>query len=166
MTISTSDVAVFGNTDLWLANNNNGASQLRFYEAYNTSGAFPNTANYSSFEAGAQTGNINYILPTTLPTAGQILQASAVAGTTVTLTWAADATVTARDGDDTPTSIAVTESREERIEILLRRLESLKMRHRLEIEALEAEVRSLTDEGSMPEARIESGSSQKLNVAE
>ncbi|MGE3801842.1 MAG: beta strand repeat-containing protein, partial [Candidatus Kapaibacterium sp.] len=64
MTVSTPDVAVFGNTDLWLANNNNGASQLRFYEANGTTGAFPGTTNFTSFQAGTQTVDINYILPT------------------------------------------------------------------------------------------------------
>ncbi|MEZ4785684.1 MAG: hypothetical protein R3F28_16605 [Candidatus Kapaibacterium sp.] len=63
MTISTPDVAVFGNTDMWLANNDSSASQLRFYEAYNSNGLFPNGTNYTSFEAGTQTSDINYILP-------------------------------------------------------------------------------------------------------
>ena len=77
MTVSTPDIAVFGNTDLWLANNNNGASQIRFYEAYNTAGAFPNGTNYTSFEAGAQTVDVNYILPTAAPSAnGQVLSSS------------------------------------------------------------------------------------------
>ena len=65
MKVDAQDVAVFGNTDLWLANNDNAASQLRFYEAKTGAGSFPNGANYTSFEAGAQAANINYILPTT-----------------------------------------------------------------------------------------------------
>ena len=134
MTISTPDIAVFGNTDLWLANNDNAASQLRFYEAKSGSGAFPNGANYSSFRAGAQSGDINYILPTAMPTAGQILQASGVAGTTVTLTWAADATIAVRDNEDTPTSIAMPDDRDKQIDALLKLVEQQQTR----IERLEA----------------------------
>ena len=66
MSVSAADVAVFGNTDMWLTNNDNGASQLRFYEANSTTGAFPGTTNYTSFEAGTQIVDINYILPLTL----------------------------------------------------------------------------------------------------
>lgn len=45
MTISDAATAVFGNADLWLANNDNAARGIVFFEAYNTAGAFPNTAN-------------------------------------------------------------------------------------------------------------------------
>ena len=71
MGISAPQVAVFGNTDLWLANNDNAASQIRFYESYNASvtDVFPNGTNYTSFEAGAQTADINYTLPTATPSA-------------------------------------------------------------------------------------------------
>ena len=109
MRITASDVAVFGNTDLWLANNDNAASQIRFFEANGSTGNFPAGTNYTSFEAGAQAGNINYILPTTAPTVGQILSASSVVGSTVTLTWVADdigLLENREDDGDTPTSIA------------------------------------------------------------
>ena len=162
MIVSESNVAVFGNTDLWLANNDSASSQIRFYEAYDTAGAFPNGTNYTSFEAGAQASDINYILPTALPTAGQILQASGVAGTTVTLTWAADATVAARDGSDTPTSIATPESREERINLLLQRMDEMREMMR----KMEVELRALTNEESMPESRVETSSDQNLHVVE
>ncbi|MCB0712561.1 MAG: hypothetical protein KDD67_09550 [Ignavibacteriae bacterium] len=90
MTISASDVAVFGNADLWLANNDNAVSQLRFYERYNTTGAFPNTANFTSFESPATlAANIEYILPAAAGAVGQQLTVSGVAGTRVTLGWAA-----------------------------------------------------------------------------
>ena len=70
MRISDAAVAVFGNTDMWLANNDNAASQLRFYEANSTTGVFPNGTNYTSFEAGTQTADITYTLPTAAPAAG------------------------------------------------------------------------------------------------
>ncbi len=88
MTIDVPDIAVFGNTDMWLANNNNAASQLRYYEAYNSVGAFPGTANYSSFQAQAQTADIEYILPASAGLAGEVLSIDNVAGSTVTLAWA------------------------------------------------------------------------------
>ena len=91
MTIDDSDVAVFGNTDLWLANNNNSTSQLRFYESKNAAGAFPGaTTFYSSFEAGNQTDTIEYILPTTAGAAGDVLEISAVNGDEITLEWDTD----------------------------------------------------------------------------
>ncbi|MGE3801612.1 MAG: tail fiber domain-containing protein, partial [Candidatus Kapaibacterium sp.] len=89
MTISAASVSVFGNTDLWLANNDNTARQIRFYEAYNTAGAFPNGTNYTSFQAQGQTADIEYILPAAAGTVGQQLTISGIAGTQVTLGWAA-----------------------------------------------------------------------------
>lgn len=109
MIISEPNVVVFGNADLWLANNDTAASQLRFYESETAPGVFPSGTHYTSFEAGAQSGNINYILPTTLPSSGQVLQASAISGSTVTLAWAADATAAAREGGRESSSIAVAE---------------------------------------------------------
>lgn len=43
---------------------------------------------YSSFRAGAQGANINYTLPITTPTVNQVLAATAVSGSNVTLGWA------------------------------------------------------------------------------
>ena len=113
MTISTSDIAIFGNTDLWLANNNNGASQMRFYEANGTTGTFPPaTTFYTSFEAGNQGTNIEYTLPTTIPTDGQIISASGVttvgSTTTVNLIWVDDdiGTSSFKDADDAAESYA------------------------------------------------------------
>ena len=87
MAISASDVVAFGNSDVWLANNDNDASQLRFYEANSTTGAFPGATNYSSFEARAQTADINYQLPDSAGIAGDVLAVTAVSGTDVTLDW-------------------------------------------------------------------------------
>ncbi len=65
--ISGNGIAYFGNTDLWLGNTRNQASQLRFYEAQNSTGTFPTaTTNYSAFQAGVQTNNITYTLPTAI----------------------------------------------------------------------------------------------------
>ncbi|MGE3800149.1 MAG: beta strand repeat-containing protein [Candidatus Kapaibacterium sp.] len=104
MTVSASSTVVFGNSDLWLANNDNVPSQLRFYEAYNTSGAFPNSANFSSFEAQDQDADIEYILPVAAGSVGDLLSISAIAGTRVTLAWAApccgNTIHPANDGED------------------------------------------------------------------
>jgi hypothetical protein len=81
MTISAANTAVFGNTDLWLGNNDGStqadASQLRFYEPNATTGAFPSggTHNYAALRAPASLG-ANYVL--TLPlddgtASGQVL---------------------------------------------------------------------------------------------
>ena len=60
-------LAFFGNTDLWIGNDDNAARGVRFIE--------PNTdldyssANYSAFRAQAQTADITYTLPAALPPA-------------------------------------------------------------------------------------------------
>ncbi|MGE3799902.1 MAG: beta strand repeat-containing protein, partial [Candidatus Kapaibacterium sp.] len=94
MTISAPEVAVFGNTDLWLANNDTAASQLRFYESNTVTGAFPGTTNYTSFEAGDQSADITYTLPlTTTPSsivANGLLQLDSATGQ---LSWVDPGTV-------------------------------------------------------------------------
>jgi hypothetical protein len=77
MTISASNTAVFGNVDLWLADNDGTARQLRFYSPFSTSGPFPNTAKYTGFTAGVQSANIDYTLPTAAPSSnGQVLSST------------------------------------------------------------------------------------------
>ncbi|MBI3219865.1 MAG: hypothetical protein HYZ44_10160, partial [Bacteroidetes bacterium] len=62
-----------GTGNVQLTNTNNSANQLRFYEPNSNGGS------YTSFRAGPQTFDINYMLPTVGPTTGQILS-STVAG--------------------------------------------------------------------------------------
>ena len=91
-----SNIAYLGNMDLWLGNTDNSARGARFY-APSTSTAYASRL-YSRFAAGAQTATINYTLPTSQPSVGQVLAASAVTGTgpyAVTLSWA-----TASGGND------------------------------------------------------------------
>lgn len=51
-----------------------------------------NGTNYSTIDVGAQTVNLDYTLPTTTPTAGQILTATSVAAPAVTLGWSGGGT--------------------------------------------------------------------------
>ncbi|MBK8909758.1 MAG: hypothetical protein IPM61_00355 [Chlorobi bacterium] len=89
MTITDANVAVFGNTNLWLANNNNAPSELRFFEAYNTAGAFPSGTNYTAFKAQTQANDITYTLPAANGTDGQVLRlATGATATAGTLEWA------------------------------------------------------------------------------
>lgn len=81
-----SSLAYFGDVDLWLANTNNTATKLKFFEP-NADLDFSST-NYSSFKAQAQGANIDYIWPATAGTAGQQLTIDTVVGTVVTLKWA------------------------------------------------------------------------------
>jgi len=86
MTISSTNTIVFGNGDLWLANTNNSAAGLRFYEPQAATGTFPAAATqYTSFRAGAQTVNIDYTLPTALPVANNHVMVSTTAGI---MSWA------------------------------------------------------------------------------
>lgn len=96
MTIATSDVVVFANVNLWLANNNSTASELRFYEAESGTGAFPSSTDYTAFKAGTQSTDITYTLPTTQPSAGQVLSATSVTGSgpySVAMGWSSSAQV-------------------------------------------------------------------------
>lgn len=80
MSVAAFNTAVFSNADLWLANNDNSPSELRFYEAYNTAGPFPNTAKYTGFKAPTamtSVGDVLYTLPTDAPASnGQVLSST------------------------------------------------------------------------------------------
>ena len=89
MTIDSSDLALFGNTDLWLANNNGQASAIRLFEPNGTTGNFPGTTHYTSFEADSQAANIVYLLPDTAGVDGDVLTVRSVSGERVTLDWGA-----------------------------------------------------------------------------
>lgn len=73
MGISNSNVAAFGNVDLWLANNRGQAGRLFFYEPNSVTGGFPPvlsaSQHYSTFEAQTQIENYEYLLPASAPTA-------------------------------------------------------------------------------------------------
>jgi len=80
---------VMANNDVWLANTNNTASQLRFYEPQSTTGAFPTgTTKFAAFRAAAAMGLDNiYDLPAANGTVGQVLKIATVTGNDATLAW-------------------------------------------------------------------------------
>lgn len=154
MTILESDVAVFGNADLWLANNTGAASQIRFYEANTGTGGFPSSDYYTSFEAPALGDTIAYILPAVKPTSvGQILEVSAINGDTITLIWGTDGTTTDSDDLDVRSAIGVPDQGA-RLEKGMRELEAqLEVREQLlevqmkRIETLQTELQTLEKAG-------------------
>ncbi|MBL8000183.1 MAG: hypothetical protein JNL32_16290, partial [Candidatus Kapabacteria bacterium] len=84
MTITTTNTSVFGNTDLWLANNDNTPRSLRFYEQYNTAGAFPSGTNFVGFRApNSIAADVTWTLPNADGTNGQVLQTNGSG----TLSW-------------------------------------------------------------------------------
>jgi hypothetical protein len=84
LSVSAASTYVLGNVNLWLANTDNTARELRFYEAQSTTDAFPATGtNYTAFKAGAQSADITYTLPTTSGTNGHVLTTNG----TGTLSW-------------------------------------------------------------------------------
>ncbi|MCO6465822.1 MAG: hypothetical protein J5I53_04320 [Bradyrhizobiaceae bacterium] len=91
MSVSSSGVFVVANAEFWLANNNSTPSKLKFYESYGSSGSFPSTANFVSFQAPASTNanqNNTYTLPDRIGSAGQVLTlATGATSTTATLQW-------------------------------------------------------------------------------
>jgi hypothetical protein len=79
--ISTSSgTAYLGNVNLWIGNTDNSPRQLRFYAGNNANYTYPATVYYTSFAAGAQGANINYILPTAAPVASGNLLYSTTGG--------------------------------------------------------------------------------------
>ncbi|MGE3800518.1 MAG: hypothetical protein AB7H80_05815, partial [Candidatus Kapaibacterium sp.] len=105
MSITATHTAVFGSVDLWLANNQNRASQIRFYEPNGTVGAFPPVGtNYSAFvQNDPLATDITYDLPPTLNT-GAINQQRFMRATTTTaniaaqLDWVDAATIVGQSG--------------------------------------------------------------------
>jgi hypothetical protein len=106
MSISTPNVAVFGNADLWLANTDNSASELRLYEAQSTTGAFPAAStNYTAFKSGTQSANITYTLPTAAPTSnGQVLSST----TGGLMSWASPGLTLPFSGSSSSSSAALS----------------------------------------------------------
>ena len=153
MTISASDVALFGNADLWLANNDGIASRLLFYEPETGTGDFPSATNYTAFRAGAQTADLEYVWPTAAPTAGQVLSVSGITAgtpTVITLAWANDATSTTFDGGDVPTSLAVPDDGSGAvIDTLIERIEYLER----EVRVLKGENGNGNGNGGIRESR-------------
>lgn len=79
MTVSTSGLSVFGNTDLWLANNDNKARAVIFFAPYNSAGNFDSsTVHYVGFRAGAISTSVIWKLPLADATiSGQVLSSDA-----------------------------------------------------------------------------------------
>ncbi|MGE3802516.1 MAG: beta strand repeat-containing protein, partial [Candidatus Kapaibacterium sp.] len=88
MVVSDPNIALFGNTDLWLASNDGSASKLKFFKQTFGEGPYPGATSYSSFEAAAgQVSNIEYILPDSAGIVGDILSVKSVAGNRISLDW-------------------------------------------------------------------------------
>ena len=102
---------------------------------------FPNGAAFSSFEAGPQQGNIQYILPTNVGPIGSVLEIAGFAGGKVVLTWGVD-NAAAREGDDLPTTIATDRKDQGTVDERIRSLQQELKR----IELLEEKIHSLREE--------------------
>ncbi|MBL8000254.1 MAG: hypothetical protein JNL32_16645, partial [Candidatus Kapabacteria bacterium] len=85
MIVSASNTTVLGNTDLWLASNDNTPRSLRFYGQYNTAGAFPNGTNFVGFKApNTIATSVTWTLPNADGTSGQVLRTDGAGN----LSWA------------------------------------------------------------------------------
>ncbi len=92
-----SNIAYFGNMNVWIGNTNSTSRELRFYGA-NGSATYA-SAHYSAFKAGAQSTDITYTLPTAQPTdVGQVLGIN-TSGASPVLEWtgASRGTVTSQN---------------------------------------------------------------------
>lgn len=94
ITVNTPNSFVVANANIWLANTDNTAREVRFYEPNSLSGDFPQpTVNYVAFRSPtATTGNLNntYTLPASVGTAGQVLRIASTptpTTTAATLEW-------------------------------------------------------------------------------
>jgi hypothetical protein len=88
ITISAPKTGVFNNVDLWITNNDNTNRTLRFYERYNSQGAFPVAGtNYVAFKApNTIAADVTWTLPSADGTANQVLKTNGAG----TLSWSAD----------------------------------------------------------------------------
>ena len=77
----SSDLAYFGDVDLWLGNDNKIPSKLKFFERSDSG------SNFTSFQAQDQTANILYRLPNSLGSLNQALTLTTVTGDTGILGW-------------------------------------------------------------------------------
>ena len=73
MNVSASNVTLLGNSDVWLANNDNAARALYFYAPNSTTGDFPAGTKYTAFKAGSQSTSVTYTLPIADGSPGQVL---------------------------------------------------------------------------------------------
>lgn len=167
MTVEEDDVAVIGNADLWLASNNERASQVRFYESNSTNGTFPPAGiNYSSFEAAEQTEDINYVLPYEMPYEGDVLVVEMIDGSTVHLVWAESAGgSTARRGDNTPTSIAPI-GNEQSAEALRTQIRGLRQQLEMLQKKIDSLEEALPSDGSKGDDLSEAPLHRRMNVQE
>lgn len=98
MSVSANNVSLLGNTDLYIANNDNTARSVYFFAPNPTTGAFPGAAKYVGFKAGVVGVSVIWTLPTADGSAGQVLQTDGSGA----LSW-----LTA-SGSGTVTSVALT----------------------------------------------------------
>lgn len=74
MTVVEPNIALFGNTDLWLAANDGAPSRLVFFSDYSTAGAYPKGTHHVSLEAPLGLAqSTRYVLPSNDGANGQIL---------------------------------------------------------------------------------------------
>ncbi len=135
MTLAASDVALFGNADLYIGGNDGTARRLVLYEPHSGNGTFPalNT-HYSAFRAGVQNQTIDYILPTEPGRVGDVLTIATVSGNgrTFTLSWTTptQGSSVASSDDTTDTALLLREIEEKMAELerlrveLVRRVEA------------------------------------------
>ena len=103
MELAQDNVALFANADLYLGANDGTARRIVLFEPVTDSGIFPGlNDHYSAFRAGEQNSSIDYILPTTLGSQGDILSIASINGTTATLSWVSS--------QGTPSSIATNDA--------------------------------------------------------
>lgn len=121
MNVDADNIAMFGNVDLWLANNNGEASGLRFYEPHTPGGTgdpleFPGEvipANYLHIEAQQMSEDVIYRFPANVPfSTGRVLgieriiQPNGQDPRIVELSWVSNNSTRKEDGDDSASSIA------------------------------------------------------------
>jgi hypothetical protein len=75
MWIDSNQIAAFGNTNLWLANNDNKARAIVFWSPSSTTFTYPGLGDsYVGFKAGIVTSSVIWTLPLADGTSGQVLQ--------------------------------------------------------------------------------------------
>ena len=95
MRVDADNTSVFGNTDLWLADNDGMARSMYFFAPYTATtntGSYPTSGNvkYTAFKAGQQTTSVTYTLPLADGSSRDVLSTAGDG----TLSWASPNEVT------------------------------------------------------------------------
>lgn len=109
MQIADTNVAVFGNVDLWLANNDTSAKAIKFFAPKSIGGAFPNGTFFTGLKSSnAPDSSVTYSLPPHDGSNGQFLKTDGAGNLSFATVSGGSGTVTSVSGSGGTTGLTLT----------------------------------------------------------